>query len=520
MTLTRTAPFANEPFTDFSKPENRKAQEEALAAFRTRLGRTYPMLIGGKEVTAKETFTSVNPANHSEVLGTFQKGGAEVADQALEAGWKTFETWGRVPAQERAGIAFKVVEIMRRRKFEISACMILEAGKSWAEADGDTAEAIDFLEFYARQMLRMAEPQPLTPVPGEDNKLAYIPLGCGAAIPPWNFPMAILAGMAAAAWIAGNTVVLKPSEDTPLTGMLYMEILKEAGLPDGVVNFVTGDGAVVGGRLVEHPRTRFISFTGSMNVGLEINRKAAIRADGQLWIKRVVAEMGGKDAIIVDADADIDSAVDGVLAAAFGFQGQKCSACSRAIIDAGIHDTFVEKLVEKAKGLTQGSPEDLANFMGPVVNQKAYDKITKYIGIGKKEGTAVLEGEASDATGWFVGPTIFTGIQPTDRLAQEEVFGPVLAVIKSHDWDHAIEIANGTEFGLTGAAYTRDPRKQQDALERFHVGNLYINRKCTGALVGAHPFGGFNMSGTDSKAGGSDYLLLFTQAKLMSTKLG
>ncbi len=517
--MSRRKEFRNEAFLDFSKPETREAQEKALAEAKTRLGKTYPLIIGGREVTAPDTFTSVNPANKEQVIGVFQKGTSELAVRALEEGWKAFESWKRVPAEERAEVAFNAADIMRRRRFEVNAWMILEAGKSWAEADGDTAEAIDFIDFYAVEMLRYAAPQPVTAVPGEDNQMVYIPLGTGVAIPPWNFPMAILAGMTSAAWIAGNTVVLKPASTTPMIGWLYMEIIKEAGLPDGVVNFLSGPGSSAGNTLVEHPKTRFITFTGSKEVGLGINAKAALTVDGQIWIKRVVVEMGGKDSIIVDSEADLDSAVDGVLASAFGFQGQKCSACSRAIVDATLYDEFVTRLVEKVGKIEQGDPADLANYMGPVINQSAFEKIMSYVDIGKEEGQLVAGGEADDSGGYFIQPTVFKDIDPMARLSQEEIFGPVLAIIKARDWNHSLEIANNTEFGLTGSVYTANKDKQAEALRDFHVGNLYVNLKCTGALVGAHPFGGFNMSGTDSKAGGRDYLLLFLQAKSMSTKV-
>jgi len=356
-------------------------------------------------------------------------------------------------------------------------------------------------------------------VPGEENRLFYIPLGCGTVIPPWNFPMAILCGMTSAAWVAGNTVVLKPASATPMMGWLYMEIVREAGLPDGVVNYLSGPGSIAGNTLVEHPQTRFVAFTGSMEVGLGINAKAATHRDGQIWIKRVVAEMGGKDGIIVDAEADLDQAVDGVVASAFGFQGQKCSACSRAIVDASIYDTFVEKLAAKVKTLTQGDPVDPANYMGPVIDRNAYQKIMSYMDVGKKEGRLVAGGEGDDSTGWFIRPTVFADIAPKARLAQEEIFGPILGVIKVADWEEALQVANNTIYGLTGAVYSRNPRKLEEAIDTFHVGNLYLNRKCTGALVGGQPFGGFNMSGTDSKAGGRDYLLLFLQAKATSAKV-
>ena len=517
--MARPKEFKNEPLTDFSKPENKAAQQKALDGALSNLGKEYPLYIGGKEVKAGTTFPSRNPARKDQILGHFQKGTAEHAVQALESGWTAFESWKRVPAEERADVAFRAADIMRRRRFEVNAWMILEAGKSWVEADGDTAEAIDFLDFYGLEMLRYAGPQPITPFPGEKNQVTYIPLGVGVTIPPWNFPMAILTGMTSAAWIAGNAVVLKPASVTPMMGWLYTEIVREAGLPGGVMNFVTGPGGSVGNTLVEHPKTRFISFTGSKEVGLEINLKAATHRPGQIWIKRVVAEMGGKDAIIVDREADIDAAVEGVAQSAFGYQGQKCSACSRAIVDAAIYDQFVEKLAPRVGRITQGDPQNPDNTMGPVIDQSAFEKILTYVDQGKKEGKLVFGGEADGSTGYFIRPTVFKDIPPEGVLAQEEIFGPVLAVIKAKDWDDALRIANNTEYGLTGAVYTNNPKKQDQALAEFHVGNLYINRKCTGAMVGAHPFGGFNMSGTDSKAGGRDYLLLFLQAKATSMKV-
>jgi 1-pyrroline-5-carboxylate dehydrogenase len=396
--------------------------------------------------------------------------------------------------------------------------MISEVGKNYLEADADTCEAIDFLEFYGREVLRFAEKQPIIPVKGEKNKMIYIPLGVGVIIPPWNFPFAILIGTACAAIAAGNTIVLKPSSDSPMMGWLFADIMNSLGLPKGVLNFVVASGAEAGDYLVQHPKTRFISFTGSMEVGLRINELAAKTSPGQIWIKRVIAEMGGKDSMIIDSEADIDDAVKGTVAAAFGFQGQKCSACSRVIVDTKVYKEFVAKLKPAVEALVQGNPLD-NHFMGPVVSAKAEKSILEYIEIGKKEGNLLTGGEKiKGMNGYFIKPTVFTDIEPMARISQEEIFGPVLAVIKSKNFEDSLEIANNTMFGLTGAVYTSNKKKLAKAEQEFHCGNLYLNRKCTGALVGAHPFGGFNMSGTDSKAGGRDYMLLFMQAKTISEK--
>jgi 1-pyrroline-5-carboxylate dehydrogenase len=511
--------FRNEPITDFSKPGNAKKQREALALVQKKLGKKYPLLINGKKVTTADVILSINPANTDEVIGQFSKADTTLAEKALQSALKAFESWKQVPARKRVDVLFKAAKIMRRRRFEINAWMIKEVGKNYTEADADTAEAIDFLEFYGREMLRLDEKQPIVPVPGEKNALTYIPLGVGLVIPPWNFPFAIMAGMTCASLVAGNTVLLKPSSDSPMMAWLLMEILEEAGLPGGIVNFIPGPGASVGDYLVAHPKVRYISFTGSMEVGLRINEVAAKMAPGQIWIKRVIAEMGGKDSIVVDDGSDIDDAVKGTLAAAFGFQGQKCSACSRVIVHANIYDRFVEKLIEEGKKLQVGSPDDNA-YMGPVVNEKSLRNILGYIEKAKSEKNKVVVGGArAEGNGWFVQPTIITNVKPTDTIAQEEIFGPVLAVIKAKDFDQALAIANNTIFGLTGAVYSPKRAHLERARNEFHCGNLYLNRKCTGALVGAHPFGGFNMSGTDSKAGGRDYLLLFTQGKLVSEKI-
>jgi len=408
---------------------------------------------------------------------------------------------------------------MRRRKHEMSAWMVYEVGKPWAEADADTAEAIDFCEFYGREALRLAGDQPLTRIPEERNELRYIPLGAGVVIPPWNFPLAIMVGMTAGAIVAGNTVVLKPSSDAPAIAHAFLGILEESGMPAGVVNLLSGPGSAVGDPLVDHPKTRFIAFTGSKEVGLRINERAAKAHPGQIWIKRVIAEMGGKDAILVADDADVEAAATGIVASAFGFSGQKCSACSRAIVDEKVYDALLEKIVAKTRAIPLGQPSDPATAMGPVINAGAQKKILEYIGVGKGEGRLLAGGEAGPAEGFFVQPTVIADVPPSGRIAREEIFGPVLAVIKAKDFEHGMRIVNDTEYGLTGSIYARSPQRVAEAKRRFHVGNLYINRKCTGALVGVHPFGGFNMSGTDSKAGGRDYLLLFMQAKAMSEKV-
>jgi 1-pyrroline-5-carboxylate dehydrogenase len=409
---------------------------------------------------------------------------------------------------------------MRQRKFELCAWLVFEVGKNYAEADADVAETIDFAEFYAREALRLAQVEPPVQLPGERDLLWYIPLGVAAVIPPWNFPAAIMAGMTMAAIVCGNTVILKPSTESPTIAARFFGYLQEAGLPDGVVNFCPGGGSDFGQRIVDHPQTRLIAFTGSREVGLQINESASRTQRGQKWIKRTILEMGGKDAIIVDADADFDAAVEGVAVSAFGYNGQKCSACSRLILDEKIYDVFLARLVERTRGIKVGDPVE--NYaMGPVVSESAMNKILEYIEIGRNEGRLLTGGtrDSEAGEGYFIQPTIFADIAPGARLEQEEVFGPVLAVIRSRNFEDALRIANGTDYGLTGAVYTSSPDKIERAKQDFHVGNLYINRKCTGAVVGAHPFGGFNMSGTDSKAGGPDYLYLFTQAKSIGEKV-
>jgi 1-pyrroline-5-carboxylate dehydrogenase len=516
---SRIASFSNEPVLDFRLEDNARAMRDALAMVRGELGREYDLVIGGARARTADKIRSINPAKPSQVVGIHQKAGREHVEPAMQAALAAFESWKNAPATERAGLIFRVADILRKRKLEFDSWLVLEAGKNWDEADADTCEAIDFCELYAQSALTLAAAEPIVQLPGERDSLRYIALGVGAVIPPWNFPLAIMAGMTVAAVVCGNTVVLKPSSEAPTIAAKFFEALEEAGMPKGVVNFCPGSGATFGNGLVEHPLTRFIAFTGSRDVGLDIHERAARPRPGQVWIKRTILEMGGKDSIIVDADADLDAAVAGVTASAFGFQGQKCSACSRAVVDAAVYDAFLEKLTARVAQIAIGDPaENVA--MGPVINEGAMKSILGYIGVGAGEGRVVAGGQRAAGEGYFIEPTVIADVPPKARLAQEEVFGPVLAVIKAQGFEDALAIANNTEYGLTGAIFTTSPEKIERAKRDFHVGNLYINRKCTGAMVGAHPFGGFNMSGTDSKAGGADYLYLFSQAKSIGQRMG
>jgi 1-pyrroline-5-carboxylate dehydrogenase len=512
-------PFTNATYLDFQNPEIAKQQKDAIDFVRSKFGKEYPNIINGKEsITDKKTI-STNPANPSEIIGIFQKAGQKEASEAMDSAAKAFETWKNVPAEIRANYLFRASEEIKKRRLEINAWMISEIGKNYLEADADTCEAIDFLEFYGREAIRYARPQELTPFPNELNEYHYIPLGVGVVIPPWNFPFAIMCGIAVSAIVTGNTVVMKPSSDTPMMAWLLADIFQKIGLPAGVLNFLVASGAETGDYLVEHPKTRFISFTGSKEVGLGIFEKANKVSPGQIWIKRVIAEMGGKDGMVVDCEANIDEAAAGIAAAAFGFQGQKCSACSRAIVDAKVYDEFVVKLKENVAKITVGDPQD--NFaMGPCASKNQFETVKKYIEIGKTEGKLLCGGNVIEnkTNGYFVEPTVFIDLGEKSRLMQEEVFGPVLAVCKAKDYNHALEIANNTEYGLTGGVWTLNPQKIERAKKEFHCGNLYINRKCTGAMVDVHPFGGFNMSGTDSKAGSRDYLALFLQGKSISSR--
>src|ERR1700677_4398498 len=516
----RQGPFVNEPLTDFSKEENARKMRAPIEKVRGQRGREYDLVIGGKRIKTEGKIRSLNPAKPSQVVGLHQKAGKEQVEPAMQAALSAFEHWSRTSVEERASLLFHVADLLRERKFEFCAWLVFEVSKNWAEADADIAETIDFCEYYAREALRLAKVKPDVQMPGEHDSLLYIPLGVGAVIPPWNFPCAIMAGMTMASVVSGNTVILKPSSDSPTIAAKFIELVEEAGVPDGVVNFCPGAGGSFGDAIVAHPKTRYISFTGSREVGLHINKTAATQAPGQIWIKRTILEMGGKDAIIVDADADIDSAVEGVAQAAFGFQGQKCSACSRAIVDERIYDKFLEQLKARVEKITIGDPAENAN-MGAVINEGSMKTILAYIEQGKKDGRVLTGGERATGAGegYFIQPTVIADIPAKSKLEQEEIFGPVLAVIKARGFDNALEIANDTEFGLTGAIYTKSRDKIDRAKSEFYVGNLYINRKCTGAMVGAHPFGGFNMSGTDSKAGGPDYLLQFLQPKSIAERV-
>jgi len=511
--------FRNEPLADFSIAANRRAMEEALQHVHAQFGHEYDLLVGGRRVKTNDKLSSVNPSHPSEVVGIHQKATPELAARAVESAHEYFAEWGSTSPADRVRKVLTAGRLLREHKFEFDAWLVYEAGKTWPEAEADVSEAIDFCEYYAREMQRLSSPPPVVQLPGEKDEMRYLPLGVGVVIPPWNFPLAILVGMTIASLVTGNTVVIKPSSETPTVAAKFAELLLEAGFPDRSFCFLPGSGSAIGDLLVQHPKTRFVAFTGSRDVGLRINELAAKPQKGQRWIKRVIAEMGGKDAIIVDSDADLDKAVDGVAASAFGYQGQKCSACSRAIVDERIYDDFLARLKKKAETLTVGPAEDPANFMGPVISDSARRTILQYIDVGSKEGRPVTGGGSAAGDGYFIKPTIIADVKSDARIFQEEIFGPVLAITKAKNFEHALQLANDSEYGLTGAVFSNTPEHLRQAREQFFVGNLYLNRKCTGAMVGVHPFGGFNMSGTDSKGGGPDYLLLFLQAKSIAERV-
>lgn len=517
MTLTS---FQNTALTDWSDGKNVAAMEAAIDKVASQLGRAYPLIIGGERVATAETRDSIDPGDSKTVVGKAASATSEHVERAFESAVEAGDRWRRTSPEVRARALLRTASLMRTRRYELAAWMVFEVSKTWVEADADVAEAIDFLEFYAREMMRLGGAQPVVASHGEEGELRYLPLGVGVVIPPWNFPLAITVGMTAASIVTGNPTILKPASTAPIIAAQFVDLFHEAGaLPPGVLNFITGAGARVGDALVKDPRTRFIAFTGSKEIGLGIAEHAGKVAPGQRWIKRTILEMGGKDAIVIDDDCDLDKAISGAVAAAFGFQGQKCSACSRLIVHEKVYDKVLAGVVEQTKRLNVGHPRDRSNHMGAVIDKNAYEKILKYVDIGRQEGEVVAGGTKGPDGGFYIRPTVVAGLESRTRLMQEEIFGPVLAVGRAKDWKHALAWANDTEFGLTGSVFSRNRAHLEEARHEFHVGNLYLNRKCTGALVGVHPFGGFNMSGTDSKAGGTDYLQLFMQAKSISEAL-
>ena len=502
-------PFRNEPLWDWSHAENRESFKDALTRMRSRFPLHAHPIIGGRRIKTARSFQSTNPNHVHEVVGEVLAAGPAEARQAVETARTAFPSWRDTSPGKRAKILFKAAAVARKMRRELAALQIFEVGKSWSEADADVCEAIDFLEYYGREMIRLGVPRPTGDAPGESSLLFYEPRGVAVVIAPWNFPLAISMGMVSAAIVAGNTVVYKPASQSPVTGSMVARIFEEAELPAGILNFLPGPGAEIGDLLVTHPDVALVAFTGSREVGLRINEMAARTAEGSCGVKNVIAEMGGKNAIIVDADADLDEAIPQILQSAFGYQGQKCSACSRLIVIEENHERLIARLKAAAESLHLGPTEDPAHFMGAVIDASARKKIMQYIETGKQEGQVLLERHFGDASGHYVPLTLFTGIRPEHRLAREEIFGPVLAVMKARDMDEAIRIANATDYALTGGLFSRSPAAIEKVSREFRVGNLYINRGCTGALVGRHPFGGFKHSGVGSKAGGPDYLLQF-----------
>ncbi|MCM3538858.1 L-glutamate gamma-semialdehyde dehydrogenase [Priestia endophytica] len=511
--------YSHEPFTDFLIEQNYREMEQALEHIKSYLGKKHSLLINGKNVETDEEITSINPSNKEEVVGYVSKASKEHAEDAMKAAHHAFESWRLWDAEARAELLFRAAAITRRRKKELTALLIKEGGKPWKEADADIAEGIDFMEYYGREMIRLKDGAPVKSRDGEKNKYIYTSMGVTVVIPPWNFAFAIMVGTTVAPIVTGNTVVLKPASNTPVIARAFIDILQEAGIPKGVVNFCPGSGSEVGDYLVDHPLTHLISFTGSREVGTRIYNRASQVREGQKWLKRSIIEMGGKDTVVVDKSADLEAAAEEIFVSAFGFSGQKCSAGSRAVIHEDVYDSVVERVVKIAETKKVGDPVDGKTYMGPVIDQSSFDKIMDYIEIGKEEGRLVYGGKSDDSKGFFIDPTIFADVDPKARIMQEEIFGPVLAFSKGGDFKELIEIANNTEYGLTGAVFSNNREHLEYAKGHFHVGNLYFNRNCTGAIVGYHPFGGFNMSGTDSKAGGPDYLPLHMLPKTISEML-
>jgi len=509
-------PFANEPiFPGCDDPRVRQEFPRAIAQVKQQLGRTYPLFIGGEDVTTDEIVNSINPAEPDQVVGRVSQAGIHEVEAALNAAKAAFETWRDRSPAERARYLVEAARIARERIYYYSAWQVLEAGKQWAQAYNDLAEGIDFLEYYAREMIRLGRPQDMGSYAGEINQYFYQPKGVAAVIAPWNFPFAIACGMCAAAIVTGNTVVFKPSNQSPIVGHHLVEIFSQANLPSGVLNYVPGRGSDIGDYLVDSPKTTLIAFTGSMEVGLRIIERAGRTTADQPYVKKVVCEMGGKNAIIIDDGIDIDKAIPEVLYSAFGYQGQKCSACSRLIVVDAIYDRFVPRLVEAARDLKIGPAEEPENYMGPVIDRAAQAKILEYVDLAAQEGTILYRSEVPEK-GFYVPLTIVEGITPQDALAQEEVFGPVLAVMRARDFEQALDWANSTRFALTGGVFSRDQDHLDQARREFRVGNLYFNRSCVGAMVKIQPFGGFKLSGVGTKAGGPDYLLHFMDPRSLT----
>lgn len=509
--------FVNEPELDFSIPENKAKLESAIAGIEAQLGQDYPLVIGGERIFTEKKTASVNPCKKTEIVGYASNASKELADKAIRCAHETYQSWRLVPTSVKADYVQRLIGIVQKRRSEIAAWMILETGKNFAEADGEICEAIDFFNAYSQGAVYLSEhPLELVESKVENNRCEYRPIGVGLVIPPWNFPFSIMAGMVISAVVTGNTVCIKPASDSPITTCKFVELCEEAGFPKGVINLIPGSGGEIGDYIVTHPLTRFINFTGSQEVGLRISSFASQVSEGQKWIKRVVAEMGGKNAIVVDSSADLKWAAQQTAVAAFGFQGQKCSACSRAIVLADVYDEFVELLKKEAEAIDQGAGKDNASICA-VISKTAYDKITSMIEIGKTEGTLVTGGTYDDSVGYYISPTVISDVDPkTSVIANKEIFGPVVAVMKVNTYEEAIELANATEYGLTGSVFTADRGHIEYAKDHFFVGNLYINRKCTGAVVHNHPFGGYNMSGTTAKTGTIDYLYNFLQLKSIS----
>ena len=502
--------FQNEPLSDFARQDVRDAMVSALAAMPPQLGKTYLPVIDNHPVKTSEFLDSVNPSHTSQVVGRIGKATVKHANQAVVAALMAFDSWRDTPTEKRAELLRAVANAMRNRRFALSAWIVAEVGKPWREADADVAESIDFCEYYAAEALKLDAPQ-LRNVPGEDNAYFYEPRGVSVVIAPWNFPLAILTGMTAAALATGNTVIMKPAEQSSVVGAKLMDLFLEAGFPPGVVNYLPGIGEEIGPVLTSHPDVALIAFTGSLKVALAINESASRTPVGANHVKKVIAEMGGKNAIIVDDDADLDEAIRGVVDSAFGYAGQKCSAGSRAIVLEGIYDHFLSRLIEATKSLTVAPAESPGCAVGPVIDAEARDRVLRYIENGQSEARLAYRHDIGVLAneGYFVGPTVFADVPETASIAQEEIFGPVLSVLKAKNLDDALRIANGTPYALTGGVYSRSPANIARVKRRFRVGNLYVNRRCTGALVDRQPFGGFKLSGIGSKAGGPDYLLQF-----------